>query len=164
MPHIRRASVDRLLDHATACAEVQEDFRDILVQLSGFALLLMTRRPERSVWAASLDAVAVRADEAIERMRALQPPGAARHQFQHLSAAAEAIGRAAGLASACLTARAGEADRDALLHALRTATRHLRATGRLLPGFELVDLGQACCAAHAAVTAPPGLACDVVAR
>ena len=155
---------DRLLDYATACAEVQEVFRDILVQLSGFALLVMTRRPERSVWAGSLDAVAARADEALERMRALRPPASAQHQFHHLSAAADAIGRAAGLAHVCLTARADDTDRDALLQVLRAATHHLRATGRLLPGFELVDLGQACCAFHAAGAAPPELSCDIIAR
>ena len=147
-----------------ACSEVQEDLRDVLVQLSGFALLLMTRRPERSVWAGSLDAIAARMDEARERMGALRPPAAARHQFHHLSKAADAIGRAADLAHACLTARADDADRDALLQVLRAATHHLRATGRLLPGFELVDLGQACCAAHVADAGSQRLSCDVVAR
>ncbi len=153
---------DHVLTYAMASAEVQEDLRDVLVQLSGFALLLMTRRPECSVWAGSLDAIATRMDEARERMRALRPPAAARHQFHHLSAAADAIGRAADLAHACLTARADDTDRDTLLQVLRAATHHLRATGRLLPGFELVDLGQACCAAHAAYAAAPRLSCDVI--
>jgi hypothetical protein len=162
-PRARPVSRDRLLDYATACAEVQEVFREVLVQLSGFALLLMMRRPERSVWAGSLDAVAVEADEARDRMRALRPPVAAQHQFHHLSAAADAIGRAADLSHACLSVRADDTDRDALLQALRAATHHLRATGRLLPGFELVDIAQACCAAHAAEAAPPGLSCDVIA-
>lgn len=154
---------DHVLGYAMACSEVQEGLRDVLVQLSGFALLLMTRRPERSVWAGSLDAIATRMDEALERLRALRPPAAARHQFHHLSAAADAIGRAADLAHACLAARADDTDRDALLQALRAATHHLRATGRLLPGFELVDLGQACCAAHTADAASPRLSCDVIA-
>lgn len=160
-PSARPVMGERLLDYATACATVQEVYRDILVQLSAFSLLLMTRRPERSVWAGSLDAVEAQAGEARERMRALRPPAEARHQFHHLSAAADAIERAAGLAHACLTVRADDADRGALLHALRAATHHLRATGRLLPGFELVDLGQACCAAHAAGAVPPELTCAV---
>jgi hypothetical protein len=150
----------RLADYGRASAEVQEAFRDVLVQLSAFALLLMARRPERSIWAASLDAAAAHAAEAHERLRALRPPAEGQHQFHHLVTAAEAIGRATVLADVCLARRADAADRGALVQSLRVATYHLRATGRLLPGFELVDLGQACCAAHAAA-ASPGLACDI---
>jgi hypothetical protein len=60
------------------------------------------------------------------------------------------------LLEACVAATAcrGAQDRsdkrfDTLTRALRATSDHLRATARLLPGFELVDFGQACCAVHA---------------
>jgi hypothetical protein len=40
---------------------------------------------------------------------------------------------------------------DALFHFVEGAERHLRAVGRATPGFETVDLRQACCAMHGVV-------------
>jgi hypothetical protein len=151
---------DPVVRYMADCGEVQERFRQILTQLAGFALLITTRRVERSVWSGPLDIAEDRAMEAGQLLRALRPPGEARHHFHHLAATGEAIERALAAAHACLTMRAGEADRDDLMRALRTATEHLRASTRLLPGFELVDLRQACCAVHAA---PPTLSCAAIA-
>lgn len=151
---------DPVVRYIADSGEVQDRFRQILTQLAGFALLVATRRAERSVWSGPLDIAENRTADAIERLRALRPPGAARHHFHHLASAGEAIDRSLAAAHACLTARAGEADRDDLMRTLRTATEHLRATTRLLPGFEIVDLSQACCAVHAEA---PALSCAAIA-
>ncbi len=151
---------DPVVQYIADCGEVQERFRQVLTQLAGFALLLATRRVERSVWSGPLDIAEDRVTEAGQMLRALRPPGEARHHFRHLAAAGAAIERSLAVAYACLTARASETDRDDLMRALRSATRHLRATARLLPGFEIVDLSQACCAAHADA---PALSCAAIA-
>jgi hypothetical protein len=127
-----------------------------MAQLAGFALLLATRRSRPSLQPPPIDLAEARAAEAAEMLRGLRPPGEAAHHFHHLAAAADAVGRAVRGALACSTARSDENDRDELLRALGAAAAHLRVTARLLPGFELVDLRQACCAAHAA---PAALSC-----
>lgn len=147
------------LDYMTACGAVQARIRDVLTQLAGFAFLLVTRPGRSAPPAGQLDLARAEAAALAEELAALRPPGEAAHHFHHVSAAAEALGRSVRLGYACLAAGAGEADRDALMAALRAATDHLRATARLLPGFELVDLRQACCAAH---LPPPALSCTAV--
>jgi len=149
---------DPTLDYMTACGPLQARIRDVLTQLAGFAFLLATRRGRSAPPAGPLDLARTEAAALAEELAALRPPGEAAHHFHHLSAAAEALGRSVRLGYACLAAGAGEVDRDGLTAALRAATDHLRATARLLPGFELVDLRQACCAAH---LPPPALSCTV---
>jgi hypothetical protein len=147
---------DPTLAYMAACGEVQIRLRDVLTQLAGFALLLATRRSRPSLQPPPIDVAEARAAEAAEMLHGLRPPGEAAHHFHHLAAAADAVGRAVRGALACSTARSDENDRDELLRALRAAAAHLHVTARLLPGFELVDLRQACCAAHAA---PAALSC-----
>jgi len=141
--------------YMAASGDVQTHFRDVLTQLAGFALLLTTRRAMPSVCPGPLDSAAGRAAEALEMLHALRPPSEAAHHFHHLAAAGDALGRSVGVAYGCLTAASDDGERDEFMRALRAATDHLRTTARLLPGFELVDLRQACCAAHA----PPALSC-----
>jgi hypothetical protein len=64
--------------------------------------------------------------------------------------AAETLMEACAVATACRGAQDRSDERfDTLTRALRATSDHLRATSRLLPGFELIDFGQACCAIHA---------------
>lgn len=149
-------SAEPILHYVGACAEVQTRQRDVLTQLAGFALLMATRRARPPLCPGPLDSAAARAAEAQAMLRALRPPGEAAHHFHHLATAGDALGRAIRLAYRCLRPSSDDRDRDELMRALRTATDHLRTTARLLPGFELVDLRQACCAAHAPA---PALSC-----
>lgn len=157
----RRPFADPTLDYMAACGEVQARIRDVLTQLAGFAFLLATRRGRPVPGAGPLDLARVEAAEVAERLATLRPTDEAAHHFHHLSSAAEALGRSIRLGYACLSAGADEADRSAFTAALRAATEHLRATGRILPGFELVDLRQACCAAHMPppASSPAALSC-----
>ena len=142
-----------LLRYVAAARPAQQLVGETLKQVAGFALLLMTSPGRASLAEGALAAAADAAARAAEDIRAIPVPGRAAHHHHHMRAAAEALRRACAAA----LGRRGGVNRDDLVHALRTASDHLRATERLLPGFELIDFGQACCAAHA----PPRLVCEV---
>ena len=143
--------------YIVASRPLHEQLRQVLTQLAGFALLVMT--PGRSP--AALDAPVAMAAGALPPIRdaiaSLRVPPQARHHHRHLTASADTLARCAVLLVRCLGVNADDAARDALVRGLREATNHLRATTRLLPGFEMADLTQACCAAHAG---RPQIVCD----
>lgn len=128
----------------------------MLTQAAGFSLPVVT--PGRPL--PMLDGPVALARSALlpvrDQLDALPVPPQARHHHLHLTAAADALARSLDLLTRCLRANADDAARAALVRSLRAATDHLRAAARLLPGFEMVDLNQACCAAHAR---PRPLAC-----
>lgn len=138
-----------ILRYMGDCRALQEQLHQILTQMSGFTLLLLTRRVGSSLCAGPLDIADQRMKAVRQQFRALKPVGDAAHHFHHLGEATDAIERCIGIGNRCLTAGSDEKDRDDLTRMLRLALEHLRSTARLLPGFEMVDLRQACCAAHA---------------
>ena len=127
---------------------VQEGFKQVLTQLAGCSLLVMTRSGPATRPDAAMRLARAAADNAHEQLRALRVPAEAAHHFHHLRQLSEAIGWAFRALGSCTEPQASDADRDELTLALKTATRHLRATAAILPGFETVDFGQACCAVH----------------
>lgn len=135
------------------CSEIQGELHRLLTQMAGFTLLLFTRDASASVCSGPIELVEKQMGYATDLLRSLRPPSEAAHHFYHLSASLEHIERAAALAGRCLTRQSGSSDRSELVQALTMASDNLRATTRLLPGFEMVDLSQACCAAH--LTAEP---------
>lgn len=137
------------LRYIAAARPVQELISQTLTQVAGFALLLMMSRRAPLLAEGALIGAREAAARAAEAVRALTVPESAAHHHHHLRAAAEALGQACALASACLRPEASDGERDRLSRALRAASDDLRVTARLLPGFELVDFGRACCAAHA---------------
>ena len=144
-----------VLNYTAAARRVQDLLQQVLTQVAGYSLMLMTcdrpaARPEGSILLACQAA-----ERAHDALRALHVPSKAAHHHHHLCKAAEATRWAFAAAETCAAADASEGDRDTLTRALWAATEHLRATARLLPGFEMVDFGQACCAVHAqaAITA-----------
>lgn len=142
----------RYLDEAR---RVHDELRAILTQVSGFALMLMTSDGRRVLPEASIRGAASAAAEAAEAVRALAVPAVAAHHHHHLHGACAALAQSCAAALACAAAGAGDRDRDSLVDALNATVGQLRAVSRLLPGFEPVNFGQACCAAHA--TSPPDL-------
>jgi hypothetical protein len=148
----QRYFASKIIAYAGESRVIQEQLHQILTQLSGFALLLFMRRGAPALCAAPLEAVADRMKSASDQIRALRPSSGAGHHFHHLAETRAAVESAIGIAYDCLRPSAAEGDRDDLMRALRTALGHLRATSMLLPGFAMVDLRQACCAAHVGTT------------
>lgn len=89
-------------------------------------------------------------------LEALRVPGQAAHHHHHLAQATRTIERACVLV-ASPKVWTDEAARRELAAAVRTAADHLRFASRAMPGFEMVDLNQACCAAHASRLEPADL-------
>jgi hypothetical protein len=139
---------EAILDYVAAARPVQELLRQLLTQLAGYSLVLMTREKPALRPEAAMPMARTAAEHAGDRVRALSVPAAAAHHHCHLSNAVDAIRWAFVSVEKCAAAGATDAERDTLTRTLRTASEHLRATARRLPGFDMVDFNQACCAAH----------------
>lgn len=150
---IGRMPQDELAGYTRRVQAPFESLQRVLTQAAGFALLAMSRGgrvapPDTPVASARAALAAARAE-----IDALPVPQAARHHHHHVVAAAAAMAHVLDLLMACLRRRDDDRARADLVRMLRVATDHLRAATRLLPGFAMVDLSQACCAAHAAPAA-----------
>lgn len=137
-----------VLHYVAAARPAQQLISETLTQVAGFALLLMTSRRRATLAEGALAGAREAAARASDEVRALAVPEAAAHHHHHLRGAAETLLHACVAALESRRIDASEPN-DALVRALLASSDHLRATARLLPGFELVEFGQACCAAHA---------------
>ncbi|CDX13816.1 hypothetical protein MPL3356_150078 [Mesorhizobium plurifarium] len=138
-----------LLRYADSARDAQQLISQTLTQLSGYALLLLTSPRQAAQAEGALAGARQSVVHAAEAVRALQAPEPAAHHYHHMRCAAETLMEACAAATACRGAQERSDKRfDTLTRALRATSDHLRATARLLPGFELIDFGQACCAAH----------------
>ena len=135
-----------MLSYVLAARPLHAALREALIQISGYALLRATSPARAAVDISPLDRARTAMTEPVAGIAALRAPAAAAHHHYHLKAAATSLERAL---AAGYSTRTG-AD-DGFFAAVETAERHIRTAGRLLPGFEIVDLTQACCAMHAAV-------------
>lgn len=147
---------DGTLRYIVATRPLHDRLRQVATQAAGFSLLVMTRGTRVPMLDAPLALAAGALRAARDELRALPVPPEARHHHRHLAAATDALAQSLELLAACLRPAAGEATCSALVRGLRLATEHLRSAARLLPGFEMTDLAQSCCAAHAA---PRPMAC-----
>ncbi len=139
----------RTLAYVVESRPLHDRLNLILTQAAGYSLLAMTAGREPPMLDAPVALARAELRLARDGLAALRVPGAAAHHFHHVAAAAGAIERSLALLTACPRTRDDELGRAALARCLRVATEHLRAATRLLPGFEMVDARQACCAAHA---------------
>jgi hypothetical protein len=143
-----------MLGYIEASREVHGLLQQVLTQVAGYSLMLMTSSRSAPQLEGAISMARAAADRAYDQARALRAPAGAVHHQHHLLKASEATCSAFAAAETCAAPGAGDGDRDALSRALRQATRHLQATTRLLPGFEMVDFGQACCAMYSTATRP----------
>jgi hypothetical protein len=114
-----------------------------LIQLSGFLLKRTISSRGSVVDYEPVEAARERILDAAEGLSSLRAPMGAAHHRSHLIAALSALESA--LAAALSTT---DTEGHALFHFVEEAERHLRVVGRAMPGFETVDLRQACCAMH----------------
>ncbi len=133
---------DPVLRYVLEAKPVHEALLQTLTQLAGFALVRLTGGPSSVVDAGPVEFARDTFDGCGDRLPSLRVPPEAAHHHLHLEGAAAALERAIAAALAKTAADA------VFLDALDEAERHLRAASRALPGFEMVDLTQSCCAAH----------------
>lgn len=139
----------RALAYVVACQPLHERLRDAAIQLGGLSLAAMLPRAAEVDAETPLRMASETLAETREAILGIRVPAAARHHHHHMSAAAEALGRVAGLMADDGLARGGAEARREASAALREATDHLRHAANAMPGFETVDLRHSCCAAHA---------------
>lgn len=137
-----------VLNYVEAARPVQELLQQVLTQVAGYSLMLMTCDKPRTRPEGSIAVARKAANRAHDELRALRVPATAAHHHYHLCKACESTRWAFAAAGACSAPDATDSDYETLTRALWAATENLRATARLLPGFEMIDFGQACCAAH----------------
>jgi hypothetical protein len=137
------SQADPLARYISEAQPLHDLLRRGLIQLSGFLLERTVAGRRAIVDYEPVEAAHDRIGEAAEGLRSLRAPTSAVHHRGHLVAAFVALESA--VAAALSTT---DPDGDALFHFVQESERHLRAVGRATPGFETVDLRQACCAMH----------------
>jgi len=140
------------LRYLSAARPVHDELRRALTQVAGCALLLMTSAGRPTHAEAVIIGAAAAAADVADGVRQLQVPSIAAHHHHHLRRASEALTHACMAARACAGPGVAERDRDDLVRALQGTVANLRAVSHLIPGFETVNFGQACCAMHALAT------------
>jgi hypothetical protein len=140
----------RSLPYVVACQPLHEQLRDVVTQLGGLSLMTMLRREGAFDRTTPLRLVREALGSIGEALRDLTVPHRGAHHHHHMTEACRAAAGAADLIADRRLTKNEEAARLALSRELRAATDHLRFASRALPGFEMVDLTQSCCAVHAA--------------
>jgi hypothetical protein len=132
---------DPIARYICDAAPLHDCLRRGLIQLSGFLLKRTVAGRSAFVDYEPVEAARDRVCEAADGLRSIRAPAEALHHHHHLVAALTAL-------ESALAAALSQTDKqgDALFHFVLQAERHLRAVGRATPGFEAVDLRQACCA------------------
>ncbi|MEJ1969443.1 MAG: hypothetical protein WDN03_12535 [Rhizomicrobium sp.] len=125
-----------------------EELRQVLAQLGGLLVLAAAGGKSAVPDHPMLVAAGELHRRAADRLRALRATPRASHHHAHLMSAAAALESALGAARRHLHRRADGVDIGAILAPLRLAQNEMERVTRLLPGFDLVDFDQGCCAEH----------------
>jgi hypothetical protein len=140
------------LDERTAAYILQargpfEGLRRASSQLAG--LLVLAAIGSRTTQGNPMLEMAITAHaEAADGLQALTPTAQGAHHHLHLCRAAARLGEALNTARHSLTL--DETVTDRVYGLMKQALEDLRWASRALPGFELVNLSQGCCAMHGA--------------
>lgn len=125
-----------------------EGLRQAASQLAGLMVLAAAGAKSVTQEHAMLRAARCAHAEAVEGLAAARVPPRASHHHRHLTEASSAIGLALARASESMHRyAAGSREIEPALAPLRRGYRHLQWASAALPGFELIDFQQACCAA-----------------
>ncbi len=135
---------DPLMRYMLEARRPHDALRRALIQLSGFLLLRTTAGRRAIVDFTPVEAARDAIAEASDNLQGLRVPPAAAHQQKHLEGAVVSLQQAVKAALS-----RSDSNGDALFRFVDEAEKQLKAVGRVTPGFEAVDLRQACCAAHA---------------
>jgi hypothetical protein len=148
---------DAALRYVLDAQPVFETLKRVTTQLAGFALLQAVGARDAHMQDTPLAQARRALGPALDGLRALKPPSTATHHHRHLSGLAGALEQALAHSEASIVGARREELAQAARPYLDAAISHLRSASRLLPGFEVVSLDQACCACRPqeiAATAP----------
>jgi hypothetical protein len=138
---------DHLIEYIAAAEPCFDNFKRVAAQLAGLLILSASGSrhagPDHPMVAVASDLNAT----AVDALKRLSPRGKrARHHHVHLEKASEKL---AGVVEIIGSGHWSTERMTVPTAMLKSAWVELDYASRALPGFELVDLSQACCAQHA---------------
>lgn len=134
-----------MIDDSTAVYIIEtrkcfEDLRQVASQIAGVLVLAESGAKSATPDHPLLKAARELHQEALDFVRSARPTPQARLHHRCLVEAAEALTVA--------LAASQRLDSDAVLPPVRAAYAHLEGATRALPGFQMVEFKQGCCALH----------------
>ena len=136
----------RMLDYLNATRAPFEDLRQVVTQIA--ALLILAASGDRD-WRdhPMIDVTAEAWRGVDDAVRAVAVPASAAHVHHHFVKAGRSVAEALEIITA-KRARFDDAALDAALAALKDAQQQMQWSSAAVPGLEIVDFSQGCCAAH----------------
>jgi hypothetical protein len=143
---------DPVIDDRTAAYVLKtqpsfEGLRSAAAQLAGLLVLASIGGRDRVLDEPLLEQAESAHREAEDKLRATHAPAAAVHHHFHLSLASERICEALRIARQG-SLRINDASLDRAHQALKAGWQEMLSASKALPGFQVVDFTQACCAVH----------------
>jgi hypothetical protein len=137
----------RVFDYVVAAQGRFESLRQCAAQLAGLLVLASAggrTDAEHPMLELARNAHGAAADATLSA----SAPAGAGHHHHHMLAAARSLTAALAAMPGALSKR-DTGSVDEAFHPLNTAFRELQNASRCLPGFEIIDFEQGCCAEHA---------------
>lgn len=132
-----------------------EDLRHAAGQIASLLILQATGANAAAPDHPMLAQARLSCQEARDSLAQAVATPAATHHHVHVSRAAALLAEAVRQASLRLAKR-GDDEVDAIMRPLRQGWQEMHWASETLPGFETVNFGLACCAAHMQPAAPDG--------
>lgn len=146
MPNNDAGSDKRMLDYLAASRAPFEDLRQVVTQIA--ALLILAASGSRDWRDHPMIDVTIEAWRGVDdAIRAIAVPDSAAHVHGHFVKAGRSVTEAIGIIAA-RRPTFDDAALDAALAALKTAQQEMQWSSAAVPGLEVVDFSQGCCAMH----------------
>jgi hypothetical protein len=140
---------DRTIAYVLETRPHFEGLRQAISQIAGMLVLATAGAKSVTQDHAMFGAAKQAHGRALDGIRAVRPSARAQHHHRHLIHSAECLGVAIAKAGEELHIAARGEQMSGVLAPLQTAYRNLHWAADSLPGFEVLDFNQACCAPQA---------------
>ena len=135
----------RTADYVAAAQAIFGGLQDVIGRLAGVLVLEAMGHSQTVFDGPTLAAAREVTMDATERFRGLRPTPRSAHFNHHLARALSLVRDSVSLVENRRNDRTAARDP---LPCLRGAWEELTSASNILPGFEIVDFGQSCCALH----------------
>mgnify|MGYP003631280737 CR=1 FL=1 len=142
----------RVFEYVTKIQPAFENLRQCAAQIAGLMVLVAAGGRcdgDHPMLVLAQDAF----ENGMDAICGAVPPAAALHHHMHVKRAGRSLRRSVSALPKSLRQR-DHASMDAVMAPLQIAYRELQHASRCLPGFEVVDFTQGCCAAHFPLVTP----------
>lgn len=141
---------DQTVAYVMATRSCFDSLRQVAAQLAGLLVLASSGGRTTVLEIPVLDLAVRTLCEARDAILSGAVPPAASHHHLHLRRAADRLGEALATTRTRSSLRDDDPTVEAILKQLREGWQELHRAARALPGFQVVDFSQACCALHGA--------------